>query len=66
MEESKKINLDNVLALLNLIDNPADTSDDSDSEVIESTQSTPMRLRSAANKVVQESFQTDDENYKRG
>ena len=42
MENSNKINLENVLALLNLIDNPADTSDDSDNEVIESSQSSPM------------------------
>ena len=55
MEESKKINLDNVLALLNLVENPAEAADDSDNEVIESSQSTPMRLRSTANKVVDDS-----------
>ena len=53
--EDTKINLENVLALLNLVENPADTSDDSDNELIESSQSSPMTLRSAANKVVDES-----------
>ena len=51
MEESK-VNFENVLALLNMVDDTSDTVDDDNSDIIESSQSTPRNLRSSASKVV--------------
>ena len=50
MEDNNKINLDNVLALLNLAENNPVPSDTVDNAEIDSSQSTPRILRSAASK----------------
>ena len=41
MEDNKKINLDNILALLNQAENNPDTSDTLDNAETDSNQSTP-------------------------
>ena len=50
MEDNKKINLENILALLNQAENNSDTSDTLDNAETDSNQSTPRLLRSAAYK----------------
>ena len=58
MLDSKKINLDNVVSLLNLVENNSDTMDSADNNEnseLECSQSTPMKLRSAAQKVMGDS-----------